>query len=364
MQNVPNVLGDIGAWAASCIGGKGSSVTDGSAPALSFRHESLVGNESNLLAWREEARSKFTEALLMPELGVLREAAVQSVQIARTYELDCVRIEELSWQLPYGPRTQALFLRPASATADDSLPVILALHCHGGQKVFGLEKITRTDGDQHGAMAEHQAMYYGGRAWANEMAKRGYAVLVHDAFPFGSRRVLQPEVPDTIRQSCAPTEFQEEARLAAEQRATALSAVDGDTANAELAAAQAAMDEYNRWASEHEHVIAKSLFSAGLSWPGLLVAEDIAALDVLLARPGVDPTRVGCGGLSGGGLRTMLIGAVDTRVGCTVQVGQSVLQLHSYTGTGTPTPTHTHTTHAIPYYCTLTHLRFVLFDLL
>ena len=81
------------------------------------------------------------------------------------------------------------------------------------------------------------------------------------------------------------------------------------------------MDEYNRWASEHEHVIAKSLFSAGLSWPGLLLAEDIAALDILLQRPEVDTARVGCGGLSGGGLRTMLIGAADPRVGCAVQVG-------------------------------------------
>lgn len=35
----------------------------------------------------------------------------------------------------------------------------------------------------------------------------------------------------------------------------------------------------------------------------------------------VDATRVGCGGLSGGALRTMMLGAVDKRVGCTAQVG-------------------------------------------
>ena len=234
---------------------------------------------------------------------------------AGTYEVDGVHIEELSWQLPYGPRTQALLLSPAGKTDPGSLPALLALHCHGGQKVFGLEKITKTDQPQHPAMAEHQATYYSGRAWANEMAKRGYVVLVHDAFPFGSRRVLQDTVADTIKASCVPTEFQEEARLAAAQRAAAV-------AGASPAEAEAAvMDEYNRWASEHEHVIAKSLFSAGLSWPGLLLAEDIAALDILLQRPEVDTARVGCGGLSGGGLRTMLIGAADPRVGCAVQVG-------------------------------------------
>lgn len=53
------------------------------------------------------------------------------------------------------------------------LPALLALHCHGGQKVFGIEKITKTDGAQHPMMAEHQDTYYGGKAWANEMAKRG-----------------------------------------------------------------------------------------------------------------------------------------------------------------------------------------------
>ena len=35
-----------------------------------------------------------------------------------------------------------------------------------------------------------RANYYGGVGWANEIAKRGYAVLVHDTFPFASRRVL------------------------------------------------------------------------------------------------------------------------------------------------------------------------------
>ena len=121
-----------------------------------------------------------------------------------------------------GARTQALYLTPAGVGG--SLPALLALHCHGGQKVFGLEKITRTDAAQHPAMEEHQATYYGGRAWANEMAKRGYAVLVHDAFPFGSRRVTQESMPDTIRQSCVPTEFQDEAREAAAQRAAAAAA--------------------------------------------------------------------------------------------------------------------------------------------
>ena len=184
------------------------------------RHPSFDATEDSLLEWRTTARETFTDALLMPALPALRAAAVGSVEVARSYEHDGVRIEELSWQLPYGPRTQALFLTPTGVVEPGSLPALLALHCHGGQKVFGLEKITVrkrplaltvrskpvlanivvclryrnaavfclqvTDQPQHPAMAQHQATYYGGRAWANEMARRGYAVLVHDAFPFGA----------------------------------------------------------------------------------------------------------------------------------------------------------------------------------
>ncbi len=45
-------------------------------------------------------------------------------------------------------------------------------------------------------MAEHQQSYYGGRAWANEIARKGYVVLVSDAFPFASRRVILQDVPE------------------------------------------------------------------------------------------------------------------------------------------------------------------------
>ena len=78
---------------------------------------------------------------------------------------------------------------------------------------------------------------------------------------------------------------------------------------------------YNDWAADHEHVMAKSLFSAGTTWPGVFANEDRLALDVLCARPDVDPARVGCGGLSGGGLRTVFLAGLDDRIRCTVCVG-------------------------------------------
>jgi dienelactone hydrolase len=103
-------------------------------------------------------------------------------------------IEHLMWQLPYGPPTEALLLKPAGATG--KLPAVLALHDHGGNKYFGTRKITRTTNDPHPLMITHQNQYYGGVAWANELARRGYVVLVPDAFTFGSRRVRVGDLPD------------------------------------------------------------------------------------------------------------------------------------------------------------------------
>jgi dienelactone hydrolase len=50
----------------------------------------------------------------------------------------------------------------------------------------------------HPMMEEHQQQYYEGNAWANEIARRGYVVLVHDTFTFGSRRVLFSDMAEII----------------------------------------------------------------------------------------------------------------------------------------------------------------------
>ncbi|MDQ3250133.1 MAG: hypothetical protein M3Q45_13110, partial [Chloroflexota bacterium] len=190
----------------------------------------------------------------------------------------------------YGPPTTALLLKPANATG--KLPGVVGLHDHGGHKFFGLHKITHTDALVHPLMAAHQSSY-GGVAWANELAKRGYVVLVHDAFAFGSRRVRLADVPDTIRNGVSDPDWADSAGIQA----------------------------YNNWAGGHESIMAKALFCAGTTWPGVVLGEDQRAVDVLCARPEVDTTRIGCCGLSGGGLRTVLLGGMDERIRCAVCVG-------------------------------------------
>jgi len=255
----------------------------GDAPGrLSFR----TGAWDDPVAWRAAALERTLACLAVPDTGGCPQATV-----TETLVWDGLHIERLSWQLPYGPPTEAVFLKPVAAAGP--LPGILALHDHGGKKYFGKRKISQVGEDIHPLMQEHRDDCYGGMAWANEVAKQGYAVLVPDAFPFASRRVLLRDVPAALRQELS----------------------DADPEEIENAVA------YNRWSAEHESLMAKSLFCAGTTWPGVFLAEDQRALDVLCARADVDATRVGCGGLSGGGMRTVFLGGVDDRIRCAVTVG-------------------------------------------
>ncbi len=269
----PNMIGAYGEWAAN-------SMQD--PPRLSFRQPMFA----NVDAWRPVARARFRELLLGPGGAATPVATVQ-----HHLEFDGLSIEHLEWQLPYGSPTEALVLKPAGATG--KLPGIVGLHDHGGNKYFGLRKITRMSKDPHPAMLRHQEQYYGGAAWANELARRGYVVLVHDTFTFGSRRMRLADLPAKIRNNMV------EANPEAEDE----------------------IQRYNQFAGNHEHIIAKSLFSAGMTWPGVFVFDDQRALDYLASRPDVDATRIGCGGLSGGGLRTVMLTGADERIRCSCCVG-------------------------------------------
>ena len=48
------------------------------------------------------------------------------MQSRRTYAYDGLQVEELAWQLPYGPPTEAILLKPLGAKGP--LPGVLALH--------------------------------------------------------------------------------------------------------------------------------------------------------------------------------------------------------------------------------------------
>ena len=274
-----SIIGQFGSWASS-LRGEGP-------PELSFRGDKWKDVEN----WRQPAMNKLKELVACPKVG-----RPPKVTVHKKYNYDGLAIEELSWQLSYGRPTEALLLKPENA--NEPLPAIVGLHDHGGNKYLGKRKITRTSDELPDFIAAHQEQSYEGLAWANELAKRGYVVLVHDTFTFGSRRVMYQDIAGIDHGICN---------------------VDGksdeDPENPDN------IDTYNEWAGAHEHIMAKSLFCAGTTWPGVTLAEDQAAVDVLVDRPDVDSNRLGCAGLSGGGLRTVYLGGMDHRLKCAVAVG-------------------------------------------
>ncbi|WP_339712583.1 prolyl oligopeptidase family serine peptidase [uncultured Kriegella sp.] len=272
-----SMIGSYGQWAADLAPDP---------PKLSFRNSKW----QSVADWKPQAMEKAYELLAPPKIGEVK------VTVHRKYVFDGLDVEEISWQLPYGEPTKAVVLKPAGETK--RLPAVLGLHDHGGVKYFGWEKICRISDNTRSMLTEHQSQYYEGRAWANEIAKKGYVVMVHDVFAFASRRVRLENVDGILWGHCSREVWEDKD-----------SAVDEN------------IKDYNAWASDHETIMAKSLLSAGTTWPGVVLAEDQVALTVLCEREDVDANRVGCCGLSGGGLRSAYLGGLDKRIKCAVCVG-------------------------------------------
>jgi dienelactone hydrolase len=70
--------------------------------------------------------------------------------------------------------------------------------------------------------------------------------------------------------------------------------------------------------SLHEDTLAKAAGALGQTFAGAVLADDLVALEVLSAQKGVDPTRLGTIGFSGGGGRSLLIAALDHRITASV----------------------------------------------
>jgi dienelactone hydrolase len=299
-KSMPNMIGSYGPWAA------------GSAAQWERELSYLHPKWKDMERWRKTARAKMRELLAGPAIGPETPA---SLRVDNRFSFDGLDLEELSWQLPYGPRTGAIFLKPRGERGP--LPGVLALHDHAGVKYFGKRKILRTSSHVHPCIQEHQELYYGGIAWANALARRGYGVLVHDVFPFESRRIGAAELPGHVVRRMMSPPGQVEELTPADVRAIRASE-EYEVDEGERADRIAA---YNSFAARHEEIIAKSLICAGFTWAGVFAAEDRVALDLLCARPEIDRRRVGCCGLSLGGLRTDYLAGMDDRIRCSVTAG-------------------------------------------
>jgi len=229
-------------------------------------------------------------------LGFAHIGRASDPRLEQRWRRDGVDGEEVSWSVGYGPRTLAWLLRPAGVRRP--LPGVLALHGHDGFKYWGKEKVADGPDPTPDLLQELRAALYGGRGFANELARRGFAVLCHDAFLWGSRR-FSPELvqrvdrPDPEARWLGPGEDLE--------------------AGGPIA--------YNRGALAHEHIVAKYATLLATTVAGVVSYEDRCAVDYLRGRADTNAGPLGCVGLSGGGCRAALLQATCEDIGAAAVVG-------------------------------------------
>ena len=228
------------------------------------------------------AALRLTPSLVRDVVGFGRDRPPIDPFAGSTWAGDGVVGQEVSWSVGYGPRTQAWLLRPAGVPGP--LPGVLALHDHSAFKYYGKEKIADGPGPPGPLVSDLRRREYGGVAFANELARRGFTVLVHDVFLWGSRRF----------------------DLGGDGRP------EGDGPEEIMA--------YNRAAIDHEHLVAKYCSLLSTSLAGVVAYEDRVALEYLRSRHDVVDGRIGCIGLSGGGCRAALLQATSVDISVSVIV--------------------------------------------
>jgi dienelactone hydrolase len=173
-------------------------------------------------------------------------------------------------------RVPAYVLVPKNL-GDKKAPAIVALHDHGGFYRWGKEKLVKTD-DEHPALTTFKSCY-AGRSIADDLAEQGYVVIVIDMFYWGERRMRLSDDP-----KAGGAETAEDVR------------------------------KFNAARSPLEALVARTIQTAGFTWPGLIFWDDIRTVDYLISRPEVDPARIGCVGLSVGAWRANHLIALDDRI--------------------------------------------------
>ncbi|WP_454190382.1 alpha/beta hydrolase family protein [Paenibacillus sp. Marseille-Q7038] len=208
--------------------------------------------------WRKELTGR-----LMPLLGKFPEhpAALAPVLLERTERSDHIR-ERVEITTYEGLRMPMYILSPIDSKHEPR-PVVLALHGHGygSREIVGLE----ADGAER---IESPGLH---KDFALEWVKHGFIVIAPELLGFGDRRLTEDLIADPKKSSC--------------QR------------------------------------LALALLMAGETLAGYRVYETMRALDYIDLREGADTNRIGCMGISGGGMIASLVSALDERIGAAVISG-------------------------------------------
>lgn len=208
--------------------------------------------------WRDELKSKFIDSL-----GDLPKGDVDlNPQILE--EVDCGSY--IRQRVVYN--TDEMLSMPAYVLIPkdierDKFPSVIACHGHGygSREVIGLQP----DGKDNSKCPTYQNNF------GLELVKRGFLVIVPELLGFGDRRLIEDSKKPPEENSC--------------------------------------------------YRISTYLLMVGRTMAGMRTWEIIRTIDYLLTRDDVDSERIGCMGISGGGLVCAFASAIDERIKCSIISG-------------------------------------------
>jgi dienelactone hydrolase len=233
-------------------------------------------------AWRKKMLAEVFDA--MHYAPAKCEFAAETVE-----RIDCGKFfrEKIYFNTTPELRVPAYVMIPKDLTG--KAPAIVALHDHGGFYRWGKEKLVKLPGE-HASLTEFKECY-ANRSIADDLAEQGYIVIVIDLFYWGERRLRLPDDPKS-----GPDETKEDVR------------------------------RFNGARGPMEQLVARTIFTSGFTWAGLIFWDDIRTVDYLASRPEVDANRIGCVGLSLGAWRANHLTALDERI----KAGVAVCWLSSF----------------------------------
>lgn len=220
--------------------------------------QSAFIRERDVGQWRRELTERLRSLLgTFPDYP----APLAPLLLERTERPDHIR-ERVEITTYEGLRMPMYILFPQGSEREPR-PVMLALHGHG----YGSREIVGIDPDG----AERKELPGLHKDFALEWVRRGFIVIAPELLGFGDRRLTEDHTADPKKSSC--------------QR------------------------------------LALALLMAGETLAGYRIYETMRALDYVHLREEADTNRIGCMGISGGGMIASLVSALDERIGAAIVSG-------------------------------------------
>lgn len=247
---------------------------------MDFAHKGKL----SVAEWRDRGRAEVQRAFSYSPSKVPIDMQVHSVVKRDGYEIRTISFAGSKYY-----RIPAFLLVPEGK---GPFPGVVALHDHGGWFMHGKEKLVAMEGE-HVAVTEFRKDSYGGRPWAEALAKRGFVVIVPDAFYWGDRRLKYDQMPDDLQSRVAGM----------------------DPSTTEY------VRTMNRYLVDRTTDLHIRMSFAGMTWGGIITYDDRRAVDLLESMPEVRSGSIGCAGLSGGGFRSTYLAGMEPRIKAAVIVG-------------------------------------------